>query len=49
MKIKRFVDTLGRITIPVDIRRQLNLGYKDPICIELVGKEIIITKEKETE
>lgn len=49
MKIKRFVDTLGRITIPVDIRRQLGLGYKSPICIELIEKKIIITKEKETD
>lgn len=45
--MERRLDTLGRITIPVDIRRQLNIGYHDPIYIKFVDKKIIITAEKD--
>ena len=42
--IVRRIDELGRIVIPIDLRRSLNIDCADPLEI-LVGDEEIILKK----
>lgn len=42
--ITRPVDQLGRIVIPIELRRTLGLGEKDPVEIFVNGDEIILRK-----
>lgn len=42
--IIRKVDDLGRIVIPVELRRALDIDIKDPIEIFTEGKQIILQK-----
>lgn len=42
--IVRKIDELGRIVIPIDLRRSLNIDTSDPLEI-LVGEEEIILKK----
>lgn len=49
MKIKnlgivRRVDDLGRIVLPIEMRRELNIKVKDPIEISLEDSNIILKK-----
>lgn len=49
MKIKnlgivRRVDDLGRIVLPIETRRELNIKVKDPIEISLEDSNIILKK-----
>lgn len=44
--IVRNVDELGRIVIPMEIRRSFNIGIKDPLEIFVEGDKIILTKHK---
>ncbi len=49
MKIKgigivRRVDQLGRIVIPIEMRKELNIEIKDPIEISLEDSSIILRK-----
>lgn len=49
MKIKgigivRRVDPLGRIVIPIEMRKELNIEIKDPIEISLEDSSIILHK-----
>ncbi len=49
MKIKnvgivRRVDPLGRIVIPIEMRKELNIEIKDPVEISLEGSNIILHK-----
>ena len=42
--IVRKVDELGRIVIPMELRRTLEINEKDPVEIFVDGEEIILRK-----
>lgn len=42
--IVRKVDTLGRIVLPIELRRVLGIGVKDPVEIFVDGAAIILRK-----
>lgn len=42
--IVRKVDELGRIVIPMELRRTLKINEKDPVEIFVDGEEIILRK-----
>lgn len=42
--IVRKIDELGRIVIPIDLRRNLNIDSRDPMEI-LVGEDYIILRK----
>lgn len=42
--IVRKVDELGRIVIPIELRRTLNVDIKDPLEIYVDGDQIILKK-----
>jgi transcriptional pleiotropic regulator of transition state genes len=42
--IVRKVDELGRIVLPIELRRALDLQTKDPVEIFVDGKQIIFKK-----
>lgn len=44
--ILRKVDELGRITLPIELRRSLSLDVKDPVEIFIDGDQIILKKYK---
>jgi transcriptional pleiotropic regulator of transition state genes len=45
--IVRRVDDLGRIVIPMELRRTLGIKVKDPMAIFVEGDHIILTKHKD--
>lgn len=42
--IVRNLDNLGRVTLPIELRRNLNLNIKDPVEIFVEGDSIILKK-----
>ncbi|MGI6038045.1 MAG: AbrB/MazE/SpoVT family DNA-binding domain-containing protein [Limnochordia bacterium] len=42
--IVRRVDELGRVVIPIELRRTLKIGEKDPLEIYVDGDRIILQK-----
>jgi len=42
--VVRKIDDLGRIVIPIELRRTLNLDIKDPVEIYTEGEMIILKK-----
>ncbi len=42
--IVRMVDELGRVVLPIELRRYLELGNKDPLEIYVDGATIILRK-----
>jgi transcriptional pleiotropic regulator of transition state genes len=46
--IVRRVDDLGRIVIPMELRRTLGIKVKDPIAIFTEGERIILQKHKDS-
>lgn len=42
--IVRKVDELGRIVIPIELRRTLDINIKDPLAIYVDGEQIILMK-----
>lgn len=42
--IVRKVDELGRIVLPVELRRTMNIDVKDPVEIYVDGNNIILKK-----
>ena len=42
--IVRHIDELGRIVIPIEIRKRLGIGEKDPVEISLYGDTILLEK-----
>lgn len=42
--IVRRVDDLGRIVIPMELRRTLGINVKDPMSISVTGEKIILEK-----
>jgi len=45
--IKRRVDELGRIVLPIEIRRTLDISEQDALTVSLVGEQIILRKAQE--
>ena len=45
--IVRRVDDLGRIVIPMELRRTLGIKVKDPMAIFVEGDRIILTKHRD--
>ena len=46
--IVRKIDELGRIVIPIELRRTLNIDVKDPLEIYVEGNSIILRKYEPT-
>lgn len=46
--IVRRVDDLGRIVIPMELRRTLGIHVKDPLSISVEGERIILQKYRES-
>jgi transcriptional pleiotropic regulator of transition state genes len=44
--IVRKVDELGRVVIPIELRRTLQIDEKDPLEIYVEGERIILTQHK---
>lgn len=42
--IVRRMDVLGRITIPIEMRRYLNMDINEPLCITTKGDKVEIFK-----
>ncbi|BFH60719.1 AbrB/MazE/SpoVT family DNA-binding domain-containing protein [Paenibacillus azoreducens] len=42
--IVRYLDGLGRVVIPMELRRTLGIGEKDPFEIYVDGERIILKK-----
>ena len=42
--IVRHIDELGRIVIPIEIRKRLGIGEKDPVEISVHGDTILLEK-----
>lgn len=42
--IVRRIDELGRIVIPIEIRKRFGLAEKDPVEISVRGESILLTK-----
>lgn len=45
--IVRRVDSLGRIVIPMELRRTLGIAVKDPMSIMVEGDRIILQKHRD--
>lgn len=46
MKIYRILGKRGRITIPLEIRKELNFTSNDILSFTSQGNQVVITKEK---
>ena len=46
--IIRKVDDLGRIVLPIELRRVLNVAVRDPIEIYMEGSSIVLKKHEPT-
>ena len=46
--IVRNIDDLGRIVVPIEMRKKMNISNSDPVEIYVEGDKIILTKYKET-
>lgn len=44
--IVRHIDELGRIVIPIEIRKRLGLTVKDPVDISVKGETILLAKAR---
>ena len=47
--MKRKVDSLGRLVIPVEMREELKIKNGDEVSIELKGNSIVIKNAKNVE
>ncbi len=45
--IVRRVDDLGRIVIPMELRRTLGIDVKDPVSISVDGDRIVLEKHRD--
>jgi transcriptional pleiotropic regulator of transition state genes len=46
--IVRRIDDLGRIVLPMELRRTLGIHVKDPLSISVDGERIILQKHKDS-
>lgn len=44
----RKVDNLGRIVVPIEIRRALGIAVRDPLSISVEGDRIVLSKYAES-
>ena len=44
----RKIDELGRIVLPMEIRKNLNINVKDPLEIYVEGNDIILRKFRDS-
>ncbi len=47
--VVRKLDELGRITIPIELRRSFQIGEKDPLEIYVDGDRIILKKFQDSD
>ena len=47
--INRRVDDLGRISLPIDMRRTLGIECGSEVAVDFKGNSIVITKPQEAE
>jgi bifunctional DNA-binding transcriptional regulator/antitoxin component of YhaV-PrlF toxin-antitoxin module len=47
MVFKRPIDNVGRLVIPIDIRRMYGIGDKDTLCIIPLEEGFLIRKDEE--
>ncbi len=40
----RRVDELGRVVLPMELRRELDIGERDPLEVSLEGEAIVLRK-----
>lgn len=45
--IVRRVDDLGRVVIPIELRKTLGIAIKDPLSISVEGNQVIMEKYKD--
>lgn len=45
--IVRRIDDLGRIVLPMELRRTLGIHVKDPLSISVEGERIILQKSRD--
>ena len=46
--ITRKIDELGRIVLPIELRRTLNIAEKDPVEIYVEGDAVVLRKHEPT-
>lgn len=46
--IVRRVDDLGRIVLPMELRRTLGINVRDPMSISVEGERIIVAKHEDS-
>lgn len=46
--IVRRIDDLGRVVIPMELRRTLGIHVKDPLSISVEGEKIILQKHEDS-
>jgi transcriptional pleiotropic regulator of transition state genes len=46
--IVRHIDDLGRIVLPMELRRTLGIHVKDPISISVDGERIVLQKHRDS-
>jgi len=46
--IVRRVDDLGRIVLPMELRRTLGINVRDPMSISLEGERIVVAKHQDS-
>ncbi len=47
--VVRRLDELGRITLPIELRRNFQIGEKDPLEIYVEGDRIILKKYQDSD
>lgn len=45
--MKRKIDELGRLVIPAEMRKQLNINSGDSVNIEVVDNKVVVTSSNE--
>ena len=46
--IVRRVDDLGRIVLPMELRRTLGINVRDPMSISVDGERIVVAKHRDS-
>lgn len=45
--IVRKLDPLGRVVLPIELRKEFNININDPLEIEVEEEKIVLSKHKE--
>jgi len=46
--MERRVDELGRVVLPIEVRKKLGIQEKDAVDVQVRGNEIVLTKSLPT-